>query len=454
MAVRSRAIPIPVRVPVPVLVGLLAGGLIAGMAPAAGAQQAAPDTAEAIGALADYAAACEADGGKVWGRSTCGPMVLVDRSTRMAVANEAPPVDGFTRHGAVWLGRLPDALYPTNTSFDWQGHEWAMAVLPLGRTRFGRLQLVVHEAFHRIQDDAGITVRDVSSPHLDERDGRYWLRLELQALAAALEATGDGNRAGARDAARAATRDALLFRAARYQTYPGADTLEAALELAEGMAEYTGARIAGDYLGGTATEAAARARAFEKRPTYARALGYGTGPALGLLLDRWAAGWQRSVAARPLARRLAEAVAFSAPSDAVGEAALRAPLYGGGEIASQEDARASERAARIADYQRRLANGPVLVLRQEKLMRGFDPNTLVPFPGGATVYPTGHFTADWGTLTVESGGALVAADYREVRVEAPNESAGSTIKGPGWVLTLAEGWRLAHDSTGQLTAAR
>lgn len=87
-------------------------------------------------------------------------------------------------------------------------------------------------------------------------------------------------------------------------------------------------------------------------------------------------------------------------------------------------------------------------------MRGFDPNTLVPFPGGATVYPTGHFTADWGTLTVESGGALVAADYREVRVEAPNESAGSTIKGPGWVLTLAEGWRLAHDSTGQLTAAR
>jgi hypothetical protein len=423
--------------------------LIAALAAApsfAAAQQAGPDTAQAVSALADYAAACAADAGRVWGRTTCGPMVLVDRATRFAVANQSPPGTGFSRQGAVWLGRLPDTFYPANTSFDWDGQEWAMAVLPLGRTRFGRLQIVAHEAFHRIQDDAGITVLDVSSPHLDERDGRYWLRLELRALATALESAGDE--------ARAATNDALLFRAARYRTFPGADTLEAALELAEGMAEYTGVRVAGGYLGGTDSAAAVLTRRFETRPTYTRALGYGTGPALGLLLDRWARGWQATVAAEPLARRLAGAVGFSAPADPIAAAAERAAHYGGVEIATEEDARAAERAVQIADYRRRLVDGPLVVLRQENLMRGFDPNTLVPFPGGWTVYPTGHFSADWGTLAVDSGGALLSADYRELRVEAPAESAGGVVRGPGWVLTLAEGWRLEADSAGVLGVVR
>ena len=431
MPIRSFAAP---------LIALLAA------APAVAAQQPGPDTAQAVAALEDYAAACGADAGRVWGRTTCGPMVLVDRATRFAVANQSPPAAGFSRHGAVWLGRLPDRFYPANTSFDWDGQEWAMAVLPLGRSRFGRLQIVVHEAFHRIQDDVGITVLDVSSPHLDERDGRYWLRLELRALATALESSGQG--------ARAAAGDALLFRAARYDAFPGADTLEAALELAEGMAEYTGVRVAGEYLGGTDSVAAVLARRFETRPTYTRALGYGTGPALGRLLDRWAAGWQTTVAAQPLARRLAGAVGFSPPADPAAAAAERAAAYGGAEIATEEDARAAEREIRIADYRRRLVDGPVLVLRQESLMRGFDPNTLVPFPGGWTVYPTGHFSADWGAVTVEAGGALLSADYGELRLEAPAESAGSVVRGPGWVLTLAEGWRLEADSAGVLGVTR
>ena len=85
--------------------------------------------------------------------------------------------------------------------------------------------------------------------------------------------------------------------------------------------------------------------------------------------------------------------------------------------------------------------GPVLVLRQQRLNRSFNPNTLIPFASEGTIYPTGTFTAPWGTLEV-SGGALVAPDFSMVRVPAPPDTAARPIRGDGWSLALAEGWTL------------
>lgn len=57
---------------------------------------------------------------------------------------------------------------------------------------------------------------------------------------------------------------ALLFRAARHAAFPGADPLEAALELNEGIAEYTGIRVAYDNAALT-DRVAALTEAGEKR---------------------------------------------------------------------------------------------------------------------------------------------------------------------------------------------
>lgn len=402
----------------------------------AAAQTAAADIALAAEALRDFARACAEDAGALWGRSLCGATIIVHPATRAAVASDSPPGGVFRRDGAVWIGRVPDGIPVANTSLRWVDRDWAMALMPLGRTRFARLQLLAHEAFHRIQQAVGIDAPDALNAHLDEHDGRYWLRLELRALAAALTAP---------DAqARAAARDALLFRRARHAVYPGADSLEKALELSEGLAEYTGYRVAMDHLDTTAAPAAAATLAFERRPSYARALGYGTGPALGLLLDRWAPDWRTRVSGSGLAPLLASAVGFEAPEDPGREAAARAARYGGEEIAQGEETRAAERDRRLADYRRRLIEGPALVLEQDRLMRAFDPNTLVPFPGG-TIYPTGTFSAPWGKLQVDSGGAFVSENFDVVRVEAPAESGGSIVRGPGWTLELAEGWSVRRD---------
>jgi hypothetical protein len=393
-----------------------------------------PDSTAAA-AVRDYQTACAAEGGHHWGRSLCGPIILVDPRTRDAVASDSPPGGRFTRSGTLWQGQIPEGIPRANTGFDWAEQRWAMVLLPVPGDRYLRLQLLVHESFHRIQPALGLEGRDLLNPQLDERDGRYWLRLELNALAAALERSGK-----ARDRA---VRDAVLFRRYRDQLYPGADTLETALELQEGLAEYTGAVVALDALHLPPARAAQGLREFQTRPTYVRALGYGTGPGLGLLLDHYAPEWRARVRSDGVAAQLARAIRFRPPADLAAAARAAASRYQGDAVAKEEDARAAERARQLADYRARLVDGPVLRLRQDGLARAFNPNTLVAFGEEGTVYPTGAFSAAWGSLEVTAGGALVAPDYHLLRVPAPTDTTGGAIRGPGWSLKLAPGWSLA-----------
>jgi hypothetical protein len=393
----------------------------------------APDTAAALSAIHDFEAACRKDHGALWGRTLCGPTLIADRETRFAVASERPPEGTFEARDGVFVGRIPEGMALANTSFDWAGHRWSSVRMPLPEDRFDRLALVAHEAFHRIQPALGLEGADAMNAHLDERNGRYWLRLELHALGAALASSGP--------AARTAARDAMLFRARRQGLYPGADTLEPKLERAEGLAEYTGDKLALAVTGAPASRVA-NVQKFESLPTFVRSLGYGTGPLLGLLLDRYAAGWRARVGREGMARQLVRALRFVPPADLAAAAEARAAAYGGVEVAAQEDAREQDRQRRLADLRARLVTGPVLVLEQNGLRRAFNPNTLVSMPPEGTVYPTGSFSADWGSLDVTGGGALVASDYRTLRVPAPADTTGRTIHGEGWTLELAPGWSI------------
>lgn len=427
------------------------------------------DTTGATEALEEFEASCDAVGHALWGRSLCGPIVLVYGPTRDAIANSADPDGAFGEEEGVWLGRLPDGIPLGNTAVEWGGMRWSMVLLPLPDERFSRLRLIAHEAFHRVQPQLGLEARDALSPHLDEAEGRLWLRLELRALAEALGSAEEGGScfpreaeaSGAPDAGEAggdacrALSDALRFRSERYRIYPGADTLEAQLERHEGLAEYTGVRFALE----TTNEGNARVlrmlRDFETRPSFVRALGYGTGPALGLLLDGYMPEWRERAGEKTLAALLAEAVGVDPArsggppgSEAVEAAAAR---YGYAEIAREEEARAEAAAARLADIRARLLDGSVVRLRQSNLQASFNPNELLPVPEAGTYYPTGTFEARWGRLEVREGGALLADDWSALSVSAAGLQdeaiermleGGVTIDGPGWTLELAEGWTL------------
>jgi hypothetical protein len=386
------------------------------------------DSALALGTLRDAATACEQDAGVMWSRSLCGPIALVDRQTRHVIANDTNP---------------PRGTGFANTSIMWAGRSWAMVMLPLPADRFDRVALVMHEAFHREQAALGLAGTDPPNNQLDQRDGRRWFRLELRALAAALESDDKTSRSH--------IEDALTFRARRRALYPLADSLEPALEMQEGLAEYTGDRLAMTLTGEGPSRVVRRVREFQSNPTYVRSFAYATGPALGLLLDRFAVGWREELKRTPdPASILAQHLRFQPRRDAE----QRAKGYDVEALDREETARDSARRGTMAAYKARLVDGPVLTLTQASLNRNFDPQSLVGFDIANTIYPAGVFGADWGSLEVTAGGALVANDFGRVQVSAPSRAPSvddRVVRGDGWVLTLKPGWSVtpARDRPGR-----
>jgi hypothetical protein len=397
--------------------------------------------ARASAVLEEFEAAC----GRVapiWPVELCGELVLVHPQTGLAVANRPDPAGAFEAQEGVFVGEWPADMGVANTAFEWDGEWWAMVMLPVSEDRFSRLMLLAHESFHRIQPALGHVVADPMARHLDEQAARVWLRLELRALVRALAEEGE--------AARQAARDALLFRQVRHDSFPDAVEVERQLEAHEGLAEYTGARFALDATGADASVVADRVARFEHRPTYVRSLGYGTGPALGLLLDRYAPGWRDALEPRPaLASHLADALNATQTGRGVGlleRAERRAAAYDVDDIRVEEAARAKRLADERARYQAELVDGPVLAIEAPELRLMFNPNTVLPLGEEGDVYPGAILMGPWGRLTMEEGGALAPAGRNTARVAAPRDSqpdADGILHGEGWTLELESGWRLA-----------
>lgn len=402
----------------------------------------AANTAEAIQALAAFKDGCKR-AEALWPAQLCGPIVLVDPETRAAVSNQPDPAGRFERQDGMFVGEWPADMDVANTAMDWGGARWAVVMLPLTQDPFGRLQLLAHESFHRIQPELGFEMADAMAQHLDEQEGRLWLRLELRALARALRSEDDE--------AREATLDALLFRNVRHGAFPGAAAVERRLEGHEGLAEYTGMRFALDVTGVGVEEIARRVEAFEKRPTYVRSLGYGTGPALGLLLDRYQPGWRKNVGSAPdLAHLLAKALAAgetNSVAPARREVAVRRAATYGLDVVQEEEAKRAERlAAQRKHYRALLIEGPVLTLELPERRLMYNPNTVLSLGDDGNVYPKSILIGPWGRLTIQEGGALAPSNRDRARVAAPKNGEPDdkgTVTGPGWTLALEPGWRLA-----------
>jgi hypothetical protein len=405
------------------------------------------DTARALSALRDAKSACESDAGALWGRTLCGPIALVDRQTRLVIANDTVAQKHFLVLGDAYVTTLPENQYVANTSFPWGGRTWTMVTLPLPKDRYARVGLVMHEVFHREQEALGLRQVDALNNQLDMRPGRTWLRLEYRALARALESLPDKN------AARHHAESALIFRAERRSIYPGSDSLEATLEIQEGLPEYTGQRLAMQLTGEGPARVAKFVRDYETTPTFVRAFAYGTGPAVGVLLDRFDPTWREKVRKnRDIGALLAEAIHFQRPRDLDKTARARARDYGWDEVDRGEAARDSARAPTMQGYRARLGAGPVVTLLQSKdsLAWSYDPTEPVGFDLQSTVYPSGNFSAPWGKLTVDQGGVLVQNDFSWIRIglpSAPIAAGAREIRGDGWTLVLNPGWSLRPDAS-------
>lgn len=405
------------------------------------AQPAAPiDPADAEAFFAHARMLSEADNARLWGVSLYGPILFVDPETRAVVTNQGDASGALTRTGALWTGTLPDTINIANTAFEWNGTHWTMLMWPLPESKYARGTLLMHECFHRIQDELGLPARSPLNTHLDARDGRVWLILEWRALTEAL--LHDGQKRAE------SIHDALLFRAMRHRACADAAAQERELELNEGLAEYTGVRLCGAPVGTLRIRAALAIEQAGANPgALTRSFAYKSGPAYGLLLDATDPNWRTKLTPETdLGALLESASGFSLPTSPVVTAHERAGVYDGRRLMAAEDAREQRRLARLADYDARFVRGPVLIVPlTTEVSYGFNPYGLESVDPSSTVYQTLELSDAWGTCQVTSGGALMKrADDRvvEARIGLTQDFSEPPTSGAGWTLSLRDGWAL------------
>jgi hypothetical protein len=402
-----------------------------------GSARAAIDPARAKVVFDEAAQLCGRDGGALWHHSLCGPILLVDWTDNTAVGNQADAGGVLKAAGPVFVGTPSPDVIISNTPIEWAGKRWTELIWPLSDDVAHRHVMLSHELFHRAQVELGMLQRDGGNLHLDTLEGRILLQLEWHALARALTAPDTRSR-------HAAISDALLFRHERYRLFPDAQAEERALELNEGVAEYTGVRVGLP----TATERTAYAlrdlEAFVQAPSFVRSFAYATGAPWGLMLDQADPAWRVKLAsamkgANPQGLDQMLQAALKLPEPAAATVRAREADYDT-TLRPRELARERAKQAHLAELRARLVDGPVLrvPLAGHHASYQFNPQTLEALDAASVVYPTMTLNADWGVLSVEQGALLDKA--MTVASVAAAGASSDHLQGSGWRLRLNKGW--------------
>ena len=420
--------------------------LLLGCAPGLCAQSAPIDQARAAKYFEEARSLSAADDGRLWGVALYGPMMFVDPATSEVVANQADAEGKLTQNGGVWTGKLPAETAAANTSLQWGGVRWTMILWPAPIYPRDRAALMMHECFHRVQAQLGLPARDSVNSHLDTRDGRIWLQLEWRALEQAIDNSGDAKKRNR------ALADALLFRARRRQMIAGSEEKEDALEMNEGLAEYTGERLANPTAAEMRDAAMGALRTAWKRKSYARSFAYVSGPAYGALLDftaqaGGAQSWRKTLTPdSDFAALVQRAYGIDPPQPSDEAVEARLALYNGAELIAQETERDARQKAALAAARARFLDGPALRLPVAgNFGYSFDPNNVVSLDDDVTLYTPVKISDEWGVLECKNGAVLVREKGLFVRaqVPAPMDPAARPLKLDGCTLDLHAGWTVA-----------
>jgi hypothetical protein len=376
------------------------------------------------------------DDGKTWGLAVCGPMLFAEPATGDVAANGADREGQLQRAGDIWRGKLPKSIHIANTAIDWAGVRWTMVAWPLPGDPRERAQLLAHECYHRIQPALKLPGNDAVNTHLDTLPGRVWMLLEWRALERALAERGEPRKL--------ALSDALRFRRYRRSRIHDTAGKENQLEMNEGLAEYTGIRLANTDEGGRRAAAISGLHSAHQRSSFVRSFAYASGPAYGVLLDESGKAWRKTL--RPDSDLGAMvAAAYQIRLGRIDEAAALAAArsYDGEAVIAAETERAQKMEAELADMRRRFLDGPVLVLPAAgNISFGFNPNGVLALDENSVVYRPLRASDRWGVLEADSGMMVRKnGSIERIVVPAPKNTAGDTLSGDGWKLELQPGFR-------------
>lgn len=375
---------------------------------------------------------------QLWEKDLYGPMLLVNPNSKQIFANFSDSIGILKQNGRIYSGILPGKINVANTAVNWNGRRWAMIMLPLPINKQDRINLLAHELFHVSQPSLGFKLFNTENNHLDQRNGRIYLRLELEALKKALHTNSKIER-------KTHLTNALAFRKYRYLLYPGTDITENLLELNEGIAEYTGSIISGRNRKQSSEHFVQSINSFLGNPTFVRSFAYQTIPVYGYLLDNTRKGWNREITIKTnLTDYFINAFNITLPNDLKKTTDLIMNQYNGEAIMSEEKTREEKTKKLIAEYKSKFVTQHHFELVFEQMNVSFDPRNIIPVEDKGTVYPNIRVTDKWGILTVENG-ALMSSKWDKISVTAPLNMENKNISGDGWTLELSDDYSVTKD---------
>jgi len=337
----------------------------------------------------------DADNGKLWGKTLYGPTMFADVQTRNLVANQQNKENSLEQKGDLFFGQLPEDIIIANTLINYCGENWTCVIWDSNRDLLTSTQILIHESWHRIQDEIGLPAYGSSNQHLDETEGELLLKLELTILKSLLQDDSKNLAEG--------LHDAMTVRKYRQNMFPNNN--ENQFECHEGMAEYTAFKLL--PLDNEKTRKDMVAVAIMKgldNNGFSNSFAYLTGPAYGLFLDELVPDWRDSIC---VGKTLPDMISTIVPiPDTIDSEEIETitARYNATEYLNKERTRLEARDKGDAALRARFDDSKWLLIPNDGITFGFNPGErLVVYDTIGVIYNTMQLSGEFGTIMVENG---------------------------------------------------
>ena len=397
----------------------------------------------------DVDSLCKLDDGKLWGVNLYGPILLVSSNDRSVIAN-MPDNEGFLREkDGLYFGQLPDAINIANTATTWGGVEWAMinwASLQ-NKVSYKNSNLIIHESWHREQEEIGVKSVMSTNVHLDEEFGIILMKLELVALKNTLEFKKGFN---------SDLNNALFIRKYRQLSFP--ENNEDDFERHEGMAEYTGLKLCGIDTSKVYGELVKYVNSALAKDGYRNSFAYFTGPAYGFIFDRLYPNWLQQIKEGRSITEIAlqhNDVDFQEDDSVKLQAKLLSIVenYNAASMVNDVKEKSKKNKELAEYYEQKLFGNNQLIIQNQNTSFTFNPNEKLILVRDGVVYKTFRLTDDWGTLEVSEG--IYRANNGSVYVtSAPKQlfsEHDKPIEWDGYKLILNKGYSIVEVEEGKFS---
>jgi len=382
----------------------------------------------------------ESDNGKLWGIELYGPTMFVFPESHTIIANQQSKNNTLTKSGNVFYGILPENFNVANTALIYDGEKWATVTWGNFFSDKERNILLIHESWHRIQDEIRLHACMSENQHLDSGNGSLLLKLEFMALDKAVLALANGKS----DIMIDDLRDAIVIRNKRQQLNP--QNNENQFECHEGLAEYTALKLMATDTSSMTEMVVRMSKKLEaglEDEGFTNSFAYLTGPVYGFILDAISPDWKKEVlSGKTIIDVVKENVDISENVDLDEEIKKIIVKYNAEDFVKNEESKINSKAAAEAQLIDKFRNCDILMILNNNINFSFNPNEkVISYDTVGMIYKTMKLSGDFGSIEATDG-IMINKDWAYFILPYSDKNAGKN----GFKMELNKGYEITNIS--------